>query len=426
LDLQKIASTVLESVSVPTMEGGIGQLLKAYENTVFEIPCDGSIPENIKVNLDGQLVNDVFYYQAVPIGQMLSGTGIIPLTYINNEGDNYDVVHGDPGIVNVTTTLVDLTDTPNYIFYSAQPISVRLRGNLVLGRYGSSGTRVRFCYTTDRIASTTGLVYVSDFFDTGTTIRTLFDFVVNLQANEKLFLMYFDLFAQSFALVAGSVSLSFNSKYKPTRPWGVTWFDLYRLLVRAICEKASTTDQMFDYEAVSTLLEANERLFITSGDALRASGDPTYQRFYTSTGGFGPVIKTTLKDCYLSAEAFFCAALGVDGPALYLEALPTVYNSDADTFSLGEVSKLKWKWAEDVAFSDFSIGYPPQSYDQKAGKYEPNTTAIYKAPVNTFSNAIGEKSASIVRTVTALRNYAPILALRLPVQPGMIMIIRLR
>ena len=52
LDLPHLIDRVAEGVDVPLVQGGAPALLKAFENTIFQIPMDGSIPQNFKINMD--------------------------------------------------------------------------------------------------------------------------------------------------------------------------------------------------------------------------------------------------------------------------------------------------------------------------------------------------------------------------------------
>lgn len=400
LDLTNIDNTVLETTTVNLMEGGVTQLLKSYENTILQIPCDGSIAENQKVLCDGLLVPDIFYYQMTPVTDIKLIANILPATFVNNEGDNYGIVHGDPQFQTLGS-YTDLINNTSTILYSVLPITIRLRGTVfVTATNPANPTTFKLFWTTDFAIGT--LHTIVDFVQVSQLTRFDYDVTITLQAYEKLFLV-FDMIFENGSIVAGNFSMAFDSKPKDSRVWAITLYDLFKLALRQICLLASTTSQPLNYEAASTLLSANLNLMITSGDALRASGDSTYQRFFSITQSngilqtsFGPVIKITLKTIFECAETVLVAALGNGhngtGETLYLETLASVYNSSAVSFSIGEVAGLKWKYAKDLGFSDFEIGYDPQTYDQKAGKYEYNTTLAMKAPIKAFQKKLSKIS----------------------------------
>ena len=404
LDLSEIESTILESVTAPLIQGGPAQILKAYENTVIEIPCDGSIVENIKVNLDGLKVQDVFYYQFVPFTSVGERLSISPLIFTGNEGDNFGISHNNPGYENApmfTPPSDFLTRSSNWFFYSTSPIKVQIKGSCVIGSADGDDIAVAMHIRSTKYPVTTPIATLFDppYLLGNSNIRFDFDVTLNLAADEKIFITYYDLgvAAPHAKIVEGSFSVSFSSQYRPTRAWGVTFLDLFKL-VWAKCNELSNsvTGSLLIYPAASELLAANLNLLITSGDALRASGDSTYQRYYfinqNSQIGFGPVIKTTLKQCFEAAEAILFAALGTRGNTVFIErfagAVPAVYNSDTVDFSLGELAFLKWRQSQKFKVSDFIVGYEPQTYDQKAGKYEYNTKLEMKMPVTSFEKKI--------------------------------------
>ena len=420
LDLPKISEQVLESLQVNVMEGGVLQLLKSYENTPVQIPCDGSIPENQKINFDGVLIPDTFYYKISAINDpfevAFAKTAITPLpcVFINDEGENYGIIHQDPTLI---PTQYSGAYDPNqiinaskiyqdYLFQSIVAIQVAIKGTVIIRYNNPSNVQFILCTNAGQYIPITELIYGEGHY-----VRVFtFSQIVNLAAYESLFLwIQFDNFGiflhNMIDILDGNFSLSFISAALPTRAWGVTAFDLFKLIVQQICLLASTTDQHLDYQVTSQLLQNNLNLFILSGDALRASGDSTWQRYFSITEqnqilqtSFGPSIKITLKDFFDSMNVILKCALsnGHNGiqETLFLETLESVYDSSSDTFDLGEVASLKWNFAEDLAFSDLEIGYPEQTYDQQAGKYEYNTTLVMKAPVKSF-----QKKLSIISKI---------------------------
>lgn len=116
IDFPQKNDKVAEGFSCNLLEGGILQLLKTYENTIFSIPCDGSIPENIKVNMDGMFFQDTFNYQILP-GVLPHPTHdpVVPQTiacvFISNDGDNIGIIHNDQSLSNLS----NYNDLPGYL-----------------------------------------------------------------------------------------------------------------------------------------------------------------------------------------------------------------------------------------------------------------------------------------------------------------------
>lgn len=403
LDLKKINCTVLEKVTVNLLEGGAAQLLKSYENTVIQIPCDGSIPENFKVNYDGLKVDDTFFYQISSIEAFSPANHWILASFINNEGDNYGIVRGTPSFGEVPDA-DEILESTEYLLYSTRPITIKIKGSITVGNKKlniDDGNPIRVRFSLSYYTTSSGFVYLIP--DTRVLQTTTFNYnvTINLKANEKVFISLemneqrpFPVLPNGNQIIGGNFSIQFSSQSQPTRAWAISYLDAFKYILKQICILSSTTSQTFNYEAVSALLSQYQNYALNSGDALRASGDPNYQRYYSIDDNlntsFGPVIKTTLKELYQDIDTILNCSLGPtpDGNGLFIERLRDVYNSDTVDFSVGEVASLEWLFSDDKAFSDISIGYKPETYDQKAGKYEYNTTLEMKAPINTFSKKL--------------------------------------
>src|SRR6185503_2350180 len=75
-----------------------------------------------------------------------------------------------------------------------------------------------------------------------------FDLTVNLSANEHLFIMVFNNFsATPVTIVGGSFSLTFSSRYKASRAWGIRPYDLGKLLIKKMNALSSNFLQTFNY-----------------------------------------------------------------------------------------------------------------------------------------------------------------------------------
>lgn len=428
IDFPQMNNKVAEGFQCNLLEGGILQLLKTYENTVFSIPCDGSIPENIKVNMDGMFFQDTFNYQILQCGvptQTNNFFNTMPSVFLSNDGDNIGVIHNDPEQQNVDA-LINLAafvqTSPNYLFSGVRPISVRVKGlinvqptdfntSLCLSYYTNLSEIVPFTdYNTHA-----GSLLVNGHDDYEVLLSNgpqtvYFDQVINLQAGENLFISVAGrngVTNNTLAILGGSFTMTFASIAADTAPWCITWYDLFKLLIQNINQVASTQFQTLNFGFDSQLLKSKLNLVVTSGDAIRASGDPNYQKFYNAiqanpnfpnlnlTYSFGPVIKTSLSDAFTSFDAVLNGSLGNqtlpgEGETVFFEPKGYVFDSSKDTFDLGEVSDFDAGLDVEKLFTILRIGYPEQQYDQKAGKYEWNTRLEMMNPYNPMASKVWE------------------------------------
>lgn len=427
LDLTKIEDEVAEGVKINIMQGGIIQALKAYENTIFEIPCDGSIPENIKVNCDGILLNDVFHYQILNVTVPYPGVLPLPCAFLNNDGDNIGITRNNPVLEQPYAGYQQ--KSTNFLFSSLEPISVRIQGTITIIPdwrisntyfYMYLSTSLGQPYGVDGIDHSVGLITPQNnagevFYGSKSQINVVgqkefyFDAVINLIANENLFLFFFNNFsAYPITIIGGAFSLTFSSRYKASRVWGIRPYDLGKLIIQQMNALSSNFIQTFNYLFDSMLLQNNPNLIITSGDALRASTDPNYfqyynqatvnpanpnNQFYNQFASLGPVIKTSISDFFDSFNAILNAALSNqtlpgEAESLFIESKSYVMDPSVITMTLTKIANFRVSIALEYFFNWIKVGYTPQQYDEKAGKYEYNTLVQWQAPIKTVAKIL--------------------------------------
>lgn len=416
LDLFNLEDDVAEGVKVNMIEGGVMQVVKAMENIVFELPCDGSIPENIQVYMDGMFVQDAVTYEFVPMSAVFAGENPIATQQTDQDGDSFGVQLGDQVYEQAASGYFQTSG--NYTCSFQQPTTVRIKGSITVRPFNSSNPANfgLFAATTLSVPVAGGLSHAVNLipgFQNGANIGLTveiwqpttfqFDKTINLVANEGMFLMWFNQFsAHNIEIMAGSFDLEFATKPQDTFVWGMTLFDEINLLVKNMCALSSRTFQPISFGFSSTLLQSRRDLVVTSGDALRASGDPNYQKFFNALQNnpnfpninefysYGPVIKTSLKDAFTAAKVQLMAAMGNqqrsgENETLFLEAMGYVYDSSEDTFDLGEVSGVKMTVQKDYLYNILEIGYDVGEFDQKSAKYEWNTKATWQLPFKSFT-----------------------------------------
>lgn len=371
VDLSKMQDDAAIGVTVNLLESGLLQVLKANENKVIEIPCDGSIPENILIEIDGIHFRAVYYYDVIPFDPQGGGfnTYTVPAVYQKADGDAIGIIHGDQER-EIANNSGYFSTSVNYIYSSIGAVTLRLKGTIKV-RHGSTSGSAQFAlgWATNLRANT---AIIAPIIIT-TEVELPYDVTISLAADENLFLTYFD--SNDIVITGGSFTLEFDSKYKETTAWGITWEDAFKYLVKNITGGK--------YEGVSTYLASLRNLVLLSGMSLRNSTD--------DQGKPNAVIKTSLSDFFTSVNAISNVAVGNEkdsslaGEHLFLEKKGHVYDSSAVTLSLGEVSDLSIMVDESKFFNNLKIGYPEQKYDEKQGNLEYNTTSQFSAPILKFT-----------------------------------------
>jgi hypothetical protein len=372
VDLSKMSDESAIGVTVNLLESGLLQLIKANENNVYEIRCDGSIPENVLVSLDGILFRAVYYYEIVPYDPQSGAfnTYTVPSIFQKADGDSIGIIHSDQDRED-TAASGYFSSSPNSIYSSTVgAVSVRLKGTIKI-KHGAPTGSAQFAlgYATNLRPLTTIIAPTTITSE----VELAYDVTIPLAANENLFLTYFD--NNYIIITGGSYTLEFDSKYKTTTAWGITLEDLFKLLVQ------KATDGK--YQGVSNLLHDFRNLIAISGMSLRNLTD--------DQGKPNAVIKTSLTDFFTSVDAILNTALGNEkdsslaGEHLFLERKKYVFDPTSVTLSIGDVSDLLIGVSENDFFNNLKIGFPEQKYDEKQGNLEYNTTSQYNSPILKFT-----------------------------------------
>lgn len=423
LDLFNSEDQVAEGFKVNMIEGGAMQLVKAMENVVFELPVDGSIVENIQVYYDGMLVTDTAYFDFVPGALIYPGDNPVATVQTGEDGDSFGVQLGDQQQEQASTGYFQ--NSGNFAISCANPsnaagqtTAVHIVGSITVRPFNSSfpvafrmwtGTSLSVpvaggqTHTQSLVPGTQAGNDNSKTVEIRQPTTFYFDKTVDLAPGENLFIMALnDDSAHSTVVMSGSFQLQYATKPQDSFVWGMSLFDEINLIIKNMCALATRTFQPINVGFVSTLLQARQDLFVTSGDALRASGDPNYQKFFNALQNnpnfpninefysYGPVIKTTLKQAFTAAKVQLMAAMGNqqlsgENEKIFLEAMGYIYDASKDTFDLGEVSGMTMSVNKDYLYNILEIGYDVGEFDQKSAKYEWNTKLTMQFPFKSFT-----------------------------------------
>ena len=425
LDLSQASDQVEEGVTVNIMEGGAAQFIKAYENTMIALPCNGSIQQNIKILADGIEFTDTFLYQILTVQSPYAGDQPLPCAFVSNTGDNIGVTHSDQQLDNPYAGYYQLST--NFLFTSVEAITgMVIEGQItVLSDFRVSNTSF-YMHTATSLSQPLGVGAVSHAV--GLTLPYVpapgvgweplnsqviingqvtysFRATIDLAANENLFIFFFNDFAANpITIQGGQFTLTFNSRYQASRVWAMTLLDVGNLLIKALNSLSGNFLQVFNFGFNSTFLQGKLNWLATSGDAIRASTDPEYfqyfnqatvnpdnptNQFYEQFSFQGPALKTCLSDYFDAVNAIGNCALGnqllAGSPeSIFLEAKNYVLDSSVITMSLDKIANFRVSIAVEYYFNWLEIGYNTQQYDEEAGKYEYNCKFSWQAPIKTI------------------------------------------
>jgi hypothetical protein len=360
-------------VTVNAKTGGLQSDLDNNADITYEFPLVGD-----QVLFDGVRLFDTYNYNSYSF-DLDFGLWILPIVFLNNEGDSVGVISGtqQPEKIDLTgshTVLEYLTETSpgNNIFETTSPIyidSLKITFSYTVKEVGSIDSTIDLFLYYNITETTWDRIYLSQTLpleasDIGETLTFSYDIDVNLFAGDKIFIGCnvkqpgFGNYIITISPVT-SVSLSFNSQNTPSTASFLTPLALANLIVK----KWNTA-----YSVQSNFLTAHSNLVQTSGQSLR--GLP------------GAVIKKSFKEWWTDYDTEYCLALTIIGNVIYVEKRELRYSSTSNVtiFDLDAVIDLKIKPNAEPVIKTIKLGWPKQEYDERNGLKETNTEVEWATP----------------------------------------------
>lgn len=396
------------STKIEALEGGMSKVLKAFEDTEYEIPIDTD-PDHINVLFDGVTLRGSYTWT---FGNLLyssdEGNGggkdwVIGAAQLGQEGKAFGITYedcfaelmqadgDDPAFFNYIGT------SDNIIARASQDnagnIDVRFKGTIKL----ELTTKRDTCFVRLRLLKVKqpwnppsgpdnphyypifapGEGIGTNFTTQGEVKDMPFDITVTMAPGEVLF-TYLEVIAtgsedtSDFTILDGEMNSEFFSKFKPTYVKGFHAWDLLKKIVANMVKDqnlAAITDNVF---VKSTWLENKLDCFITSGDAIRGIETTETQR--------GAVIKTSFSSFFKSMTGVFGAGVGIESERLVMELFNYFFKNNVIA-DLGEVDEAEDWYADDLGFNTIIAGGPEVDYEDVNGKLETHQQSNWATPV---------------------------------------------
>lgn len=380
LDFTTFKDDIGVSVTINTIEGGLLQYLNANDSVSYDIVCSENSPEWVKVLFDGVTLYDKYNYSLfkqdlLDIGQTVGAV------FLTNEGDSVGIIHGDPTPEPVNS-IEYLTTSANYLFKSVSPVTVRISGSVIFDLRDGVDGGVNPQLNSALYIRTSNLAQYNlvplDWHNPKQ--EYFFDMTFDLAAEEKIFLLYLTGgFASLAQLLETKFSISFNSKNTPSSAYAIRPMQLFQSLV----DKMTGQPGKFIFES-NYFTNIRPNVVTTCGDALRntdkTSPNAAIKEYY---------IATTFEEAF-NAYALVPMALKIQDNVLRIDPISDLYGGEEEIFSLGEISNVSIEPIKDRLANSLKIGYPDQNYNERAGKYETNSTQQWKLPTDVVKNEFNQ------------------------------------
>lgn len=364
LDLSQAIDDPKTGVTVEVLQDGPAKYIRTNDTVVYDIDCN-----ELTVNLDGIRYSDKFNYFTGGIGDVSDNEQfIVPVNFVNNEGQNVNIKHGDSFSEQIFGDIeTNLLQSSNYFFSSMATVSVQVTGTFTIIVSESSAAFDLSFYVFPQLPP-----IVQNKFTIASSLGELpgsytytFSGLVPVSKNGKMFLF---LNVPSFlggpkvTLAEANFTLEFDSRFQETTCLANRPLTVFQELVSKISDGR--------YTASSSLLTDNKHLVVTCGDAIR--GIPN------------PKIKTSFSDFCESYMKILGGAVGVNYNTQEVLFESKEYFKDNSTLivDVGEVSELTIEVAKDDIFSSIKVGYPDQKTEESVARQEFNAGQQYKTPIN--------------------------------------------
>lgn len=367
-------------VTVNIMEGGMVKLIKAYENTKYEIPVD--VPEAVEVLMDGielrqstafllnngNLPNDLGPH-TIDL-ELLNTEAIASLGATSQErikSDNSPSALWNLGVRFLTGGASDVAITLNWdfdVFVKLAPSPGAIFGTrIVLQCIVLLDSSTRYLIPGIELGAN---IDSKGGGDPLLLYNRTHNFKGNLTfsapANARFILFMSATFNRDFTFFTygndGDFSISYTYTRHSTTIKALRPLYVFEQLISKITDGA--------YVPQSNHLQSIQDVVMSCGDAIRRIP--------------GSVIKTSLRDFFTSYNSDFGLAMGMIGNTLRLEE-KAFWVDYTDPIDLGEVSRMKVSPATDLLVNNIKAGSPNQEYDDVNGKQEFNTTQERSAPI---------------------------------------------
>lgn len=370
IDFTQVTDDPKIGFDVPLIEGGLTKMLKANENTVYEIDLNDG-----EAVLDGVLLNDKFNYfvpEQVYTNQLPSQNIALTAAFTNNEGSNINIFQGEQTFEETQDLQTYLATSPNYLIKVVNPTPVTISGSIDV--FGSmTSTYEIFFVSTGNSQGFQVFNYVCQISTIDPNFRQTFNFnfTYNLQANDKIYLIRRWTSPPILTLEmgqSGNFSIAFTSRFNTTTAKFIRPLNLLQQLI------SKATNGV--YSAESELLERKDYLVALSGDSLR--GLPNAK------------IKTSIADFFDAYGKILGAALDVRlaDEKLLFETKEYFFDNQIQIADIGEVNELNITVAKDQLFSRIRVGYPNTADKEQVAKQSINVGQAYTTAITRLNKEL--------------------------------------
>lgn len=382
--------------TVPCIDDSAWGVLSQNDSVEYSIDCSATNPKAIKVLIDAVTLVNKYTYQTVqaPMVHFADGTGLgqyntMPFIQVNQDGDSAGVLTSNQSYLPIAIAStpdaggsfwIKDPQQPGYFFLTQYALpNFNITGNITFNwssddNFGGGAIMImsnqKHYPATGTFAIANVIADFSKGLVKGKTYSFDFDFTLNLDPDERLFLIIcLNSGNDNHFTITPITSNSFITTKTSTQPvicYGLRPLDYLKQLVSKATYNRFTID--------SNYFTVNNKSIITSGDAIR--GLPNAKIY----GSF--------KDFFQTFNAIFFLALRVVNGDLFIEKATEVYKNSGTMIDLGDAIDVSLAPATDYYGNEIEVGSPKQDYRHPSGRLEFNSVNTFSLPILTVNKKL--------------------------------------
>lgn len=359
----------INRVKTNLIDGGLTAKLQAYKNVIYDIPFDETDP---LISLGG--VDILEWVNMVAASFSNTGTGNMAYYFPSTQVTNYSLVLAGTEVRSQTQAdgviTYDFTTGDNCFLVAKEYTgNIRIRGYVVINAQQEANNGWRLKIRDSSTSSGNVKTHLIDTFSANPeqylNKRYDFDVVISVVSGRKYFLTVESINPQNFSvcfmdIIASEIKIDYthvseNVIIKAKRP---------KKLLLEILNKINEDSENF---VTSNLLDENENIFVTSGDAIRALPDA--------------LLKTNFNDFFKSFFSVLSAGMSINNDTMEFEKIDKFMDDQSEIVDLGEVKNLKIIPYTEIMHSSIKVGYEKHDYEVERGREEFNNSQDWSTPI---------------------------------------------
>lgn len=342
-----------EGVEITVTETGFYKDLQANKTVVYNVPFDGDAKY---LYMDGLALDETLHFEiqeGFSLGPDYSYL-YMPLTFLNNDGASAGITYYSQ--IGEEVVSPDYS-SPRFFLGTQLTLNAHFKGAINFTITGSGFLTAKWYLHTQ----TRQFLIFDDHDYTPGDYSLPFEFDFAIDPNENVYFMSdapstgIDIF---ITFHQGPFDVSYSSRAPSNIVPIYRAYDYGNKLVKLMSPGHSLT---------SPLLEPDQNLMITCGDAIRNIPNA--------------VVKGNFSDYNKSIDAVKCIAIDISGDNPVLSSRYDKFNKNSSIASLGECSNWTLEPAPDYIYDKVESGYPAKSSQSNSdvnGKYSFNNTFLWK------------------------------------------------